>query len=1058
MLVRDPDPKEFGDLLDQVFDGAPFDEYVFVLTEPFLDDDKETVDILIERAERLAGGVSVQAQGASVFVPGATNMPRFVIAHFPWKDDFAAARNYSFELATCRWRGFLDADDSFPGPFTATLCQHIANFEEGRDEGFNVEVLDRHGLPAAGTQNCISLPYIYAPGDTVQPEKIRFVRWVEGWRWQDEIHEHLVRTNPPGALRGRRHNVIETLPVTHKKKPEDHAGSFARNARIALLAYNATDDAAKRGRMAFYLAEDAMMRGDFQTALNRFAETMAAHGASNLGGYAYTNAVRILSQEGHHEQAIDFAGQYVGRQPESQHAWQVLGYAHAVAAAVEASSWLRATHAFGHAASLPGAEMSGRAELWFEEGLVRYWHARALLEGLGDHRGALEKLAEIPPVVQTHDLVHGPMQSLRVSIGKERLFQATEAFVEALVHSDQSPVALEVLKRCSPAPIAADPRLAEIAYDLRKKTSHVKLSKDAARTYFDRYANLPSYKFHTDPEHRQSILNLRRAQVAISWAERAPADSSVLSIGAQDGYIEEAMLEANESLRLLFVDVGPQASKGFERLKSLFGARVERHEMKRPEKDWSWSELFDWYPEGASFDCVLCFEVLEHLPDAGSGIGKLAGALKLGGTLVASVPDSQKWIQAPEQDLDWIPHVEGYNAASFADLFLCQPNLDGVIEEAADGTLVASMVLHEKTKLRGEACGIFVPGTPKPFGPFSHEKGFVGGSEECVIHLAHNLANNMEVCSEVDVFCPDFVDENGSIVRYKEGVFWRPLSEWSPRFKHMHSVLFWRCPEFVASSELAETSFKKILWLHDASYGASSDVYAAADDIVVLSKAHARCLNKYDGVPLEHMAVLANGIDEDSFPPLEPRDRGARAIYASSPDRGLNKLLEIWPAVLKGCPHAHLDIYYDWTVFEQEHPDQAEHLHALCERFSESVTVRGGVDHETLHKALREASVWAYPHEGDAETFCITAVKAMASGCRPCSTNAGALREVAPVGAVVDEEDLKTQKGLDAFANILIKYLKTPERLETRKKYREKALARFGWRIVAKRFQDLMQP
>src|SRR4051794_13451064 len=43
------------------------------------------------------------------------------VEHFAWVDDFAAARNFSFDAATGDWIVWLDADDRVPAPVQAAI-------------------------------------------------------------------------------------------------------------------------------------------------------------------------------------------------------------------------------------------------------------------------------------------------------------------------------------------------------------------------------------------------------------------------------------------------------------------------------------------------------------------------------------------------------------------------------------------------------------------------------------------------------------------------------------------------------------------------------------------------------------------------------------------------------------------------------------------------------------------------------------------------------------------------------------------------------------------------
>ena len=60
----------------------------------------------------------------------------------------------------------------------------------------------------------------------------------------------------------------------------------------------------------------------------------------------------------------------------------------------------------------------------------------------------------------------------------------------------------------------------------------------------------------------------------------------------------------------------------------------------------------------ALFDCVLCSEVLEHIPDDGKAIAELRRVLKPGGVLVATVPYQKRYWA---EDDDYVGHVRRYD-------------------------------------------------------------------------------------------------------------------------------------------------------------------------------------------------------------------------------------------------------------------------------------------------------------------------------------------------------------------------------------------------------------
>jgi ubiquinone/menaquinone biosynthesis C-methylase UbiE len=62
--------------------------------------------------------------------------------------------------------------------------------------------------------------------------------------------------------------------------------------------------------------------------------------------------------------------------------------------------------------------------------------------------------------------------------------------------------------------------------------------------------------------------------------------------------------------------------------------------------------------DSASFDCVLCSEVLEHIPDDAKAVSELRRVLKPGGVLVATVPFQKRfWAE----DDEYVGHLRRYD-------------------------------------------------------------------------------------------------------------------------------------------------------------------------------------------------------------------------------------------------------------------------------------------------------------------------------------------------------------------------------------------------------------
>jgi len=177
------------------------------------------------------------------------------------------------------------------------------------------------------------------------------------------------------------------------------------------------------------------------------------------------------------------------------------------------------------------------------------------------------------------------------------------------------------------------------------------------------------------------------------------------------------------------------------------------------------------------------------------------------------------------------------------------------------------------------------------------------------------------------------------------------------------------------------------LWLQDAWYpDLTPEIAARYERIVCVSEWHRRAMHERHGTPLEKIDVIHNFILPEHFQTGDPPERKRdHFIYASSPDRGLIRLLEVWPRILERRPGATLDIFYGWrgaARLSTGSPEWTQRYEGHRRRFEElrhqtGVTFRGMVDHRTIAREYLRAGVWFYPTDFE-ETCCTAAIKARA--------------------------------------------------------------------------------
>lgn len=176
-----------------------------------------------------------------------------------------------------------------------------------------------------------------------------------------------------------------------------------------------------------------------------------------------------------------------------------------------------------------------------------------------------------------------------------------------------------------------------------------------------------------------------------------------------------------------------------------------------------------------------------------------------------------------------------------------------------------------------------------------------------------------------------------------------------------------------------------------------------------------------------------------------------RVGYFSAYYRGLDCLLDMWPAISKECPKAKLDIYYGWQSWDALSGDQElkpRILKKLEQLKDHGVTEHGRVSHEELAKVMRKTDVWAYPTEFP-EIHCITALKVQEAGCYPVVTNVAALKETVQCGDKIDCKNIySNQYQQQRFIKKVVEALK--------EKKKGTPVKGVDWSDVAKEWQEVM--
>lgn len=269
----------------------------------------------------------------------------------------------------------------------------------------------------------------------------------------------------------------------------------------------------------------------------------------------------------------------------------------------------------------------------------------------------------------------------------------------------------------------------------------------------------------------------------------------------------------------------------------------------------------------------------------------------------------------------------------------------------------------------------------------------IGGSETAVVEIARRFAADGW---RVDVY-NDAGPHEGI---YDEVGYWDSL-RWDNQ--PVDLLVSWRRP----SLDNSGAHRGKLLWCHDLNYGpGAAEGMRAWDRVMGVSAWHAGMLRRYYDLPAEAVAFVPNGIDLGRF--AQPIKKVPfRAVYASSPDRGLAQLLRMWPSISSSEQSAELHVGYGWENVDSAIERGDKQLAAfkaemvrLIER-TPGVVWRGRLPQDQLARLYAEAVAWLYPSHF-LEVSCISAMEAMAGGAVPVTSAAGALKEtVGPGGLIV---------------------------------------------------------
>lgn len=336
----------------------------------------------------------------------------------------------------------------------------------------------------------------------------------------------------------------------------------------------------------------------------------------------------------------------------------------------------------------------------------------------------------------------------------------------------------------------------------------------------------------------------------------------------------------------------------------------------------------------------------------------------------------------------------------------------------------------------------------------SVEKG-IAGSEEAVIYLSQEL---VKLGYKVTIF-----NSCGEMEGEYNGVTYQSCEKLNINddFNIFIFHRYWLQPMTM------KLKAKKIaVWMHDnpqlfppIESSHQSEFLESFDKLFMLSNFHKSLLP--DWIPDEKIFMTRNGINLEDFNIKGINRNPKRLIYISDYTRGIEHLLTRWSEVLQEVPDAELHLFYGWQVidalikspFGQRFPHLPDKKKELLQLFQQkNVYEHGRIGHKQLVEELLKSTIYVYPCN-TMETFCISCLKAQASGCIPVVSDIAGLAENVKIGVKI-KGIASSEEASDAFLKAVIDLLKNPDKQEP---FRQEALAlkdSFGWDKVAQQWHE----
>jgi glycosyltransferase involved in cell wall biosynthesis len=929
----------------------------------------------------------------------------YPVTTFPieWNSDFSEARNQVLDRVTGDYFLWIDGDDVLLGG------EHLRRMIQ---ENPNVDSFFM-GYDYAHDEKGNTICYL------IRERVVRLQDELEhrGWRWIGKVHEVMESRGFTATPK-----MVDDIVVQHHKPGDKHDPN--RNANI-LYDQLAAQEPNPDPRILGYLCTENQGRGNFKEAILHAQRFVQLSGWDEEKYQMQHRISDMLRQMGNLDAALVSDFKAIAIKPDWPDAY--FGLAETYNALENWNAVIEWTKA--------GASKKQPKTMLIINPLDYTYFPAIILAGafthLGDYKEALANYEQAFQFKQ-EPLIHDQMVMLSNEI---HLHDVTEAFLLIREHLGRNDEWLKVRRLFDVVPkhIEQHPAIQETWKRSMFQTGHI---------------DDPSImeEFYTDNPHWQSVdeeriqdpgwLDYPRMRFALDTARRIKA-KTIVDWGCSDGFI--ALPLARETgAHVTGFDLDPRCID----LATLRGREWgvdTRFQVGNVDQIGGW--------EGEKADLAIFFEVIEHVVDPIATLERVEKTAKH----IAITTPFMSWEggNIPAWDrLEPKGHLRIFDTYDIERLFYDRGKIWNLYKQewGNTGWIFADYepgVGYDKRIIIGAM------GAPEDWNPRKIAEQGAGGSELAVMSLAEAFSRAGH---------ESIVYTNTSSPGYYNGVCYRPNNHFRPKFAS-DVYIAWRQPE--AADWNIDTK-QLYLWMHDTDAGdrLTEDRAYKFDKIIVLTEWHKKnMMEKYPFIKEDKYVIIGNGVKKARFKG-EPKKNPKKVIYSSSPDRGLDIILEsIWPKVIEQVPDAELHIYYGWVNFAIFSP-QFPHLKEFQDRVqgmlatAKGVIQHGRVNQDELAKGFMEANAWLYPTYFS-ETYCITGVEAQLAGAIPITNQTAALAETVKTGIFISG-DVHDEAVQQQYVEAVVQVLNGGISSEQRQKVRENAPAH-TWTERATQWLELFE-